>query len=140
VQSNVTGDDTGYSDAAFQHVGQLFFPEDLINSVYKLAPYHAHMSTLNRTLNSGDSVYKVANADGYSAIISTELLGETLADGLIGYITIGVNKSASAISTAGTEVNVQGYLPTVSLSSGAQVAANTNDLAQGYRVNGMRKV
>lgn len=85
-------------------------------------------------------MYKVANADGYSAIISTELLGETLADGLIGYITIGVNKSVSAISTTGTQVNVQVYLPTVSLSSGAQAAANTNDLAPGYRANGMRKV
>ena len=139
MQSNVTGDDTGYSDAATQHVGQLFFPEELINSVYKFSPYHAHLSTLNRTLNSEDSVYKVANTDGYSAIISTELLGETLAEGLIGYITIGVNKSAFAISTTGTDVNVQGYLPTVSLSSGAQAAANTNDIAQSYRANGMRK-
>ncbi|KAJ5762831.1 hypothetical protein N7533_001512, partial [Penicillium manginii] len=140
VQSNVTGDDTSYSDAAIQHIGQLFFPEELINSVYKLAPYHAHLSTLNRTLNSEDSVYKVAMTDGYSAMISTELLGETLADGLIGYITIGVNKSAAAIATTGTQVNVQGYLPTVSLTSGAQAAANTNDLAQGYRTNGMKKV
>ncbi|KAJ5933578.1 hypothetical protein N7454_005907, partial [Penicillium verhagenii] len=135
VQSNVTGDDTSYSDASIQHVGQLFFEEDLINSVYQLSPYHAHLSTLNRTLNAEDSVYTVAMTDGYSAIISTELLGETLADGLIGYITIGINKSASAISTTGTEVNVQGYIPTVSLTSGAQAAANTNDLAQGYRAN-----
>ncbi|KAJ5639667.1 uncharacterized protein N7484_007529 [Penicillium longicatenatum] len=62
-----------------------------------------------------------------------------LADGLIGYITIGVNKSASAISTTGGQVNVQGYIPTVSLTSGAQAAANTNDLAQGYRANGMKR-
>lgn len=38
VQFNVTGDDTSYSDAAIQHIGQLSFPEELINSVYKLAP------------------------------------------------------------------------------------------------------
>jgi hypothetical protein len=139
VQSNVTGDDTSYSDAAVQHVRQLFFEENLINSVYQLAPYHAHLSTLNRTLNAEDSVYKTAMADGYSAIISTELLGETLADGLIGYITIGVNKNASAISTTGGQVNVQGYIPTVSLTSGAQAAAYTNDLAQGYRANGMKR-
>ncbi|KAJ5144936.1 hypothetical protein N7448_002328 [Penicillium atrosanguineum] len=105
-----------------------------------LAPYHAHLSTLNRTLNSEDSVYSVANADRYSAIISTELVGEILADGLIGYITIGVNKSASAIATVGTQVNVQGYIPTVSLTSGAQAAANTKDPPEGYRANGMRKL
>ncbi|KAJ5999794.1 hypothetical protein N7481_000203 [Penicillium waksmanii] len=140
VQHNVTGDDTSYSVTAIQHIGQLFFPEELINSVYKLAPYHALLSTLNRTLNSEDSVYKSAMTDGYSAMISTELLGETLADGLIGYITIVVNKSAAAIATTGTQVNVQGYPPTVSLTSGAQAVANTNDLAQEYRANGMKKV
>lgn len=138
VQTNVTNDDTSYSDAATKHVGQLFFPEELINSVYQLAPYHAHFSTLNRTLNSEDSVYSVANYNGYSAMISTELIGETLAEGLIGYITIGVNKSASAIATTGQDVNVQGYLPTVSLSSSAQAAANTLDLTEGYRANGMK--
>ncbi|OJJ31959.1 hypothetical protein ASPWEDRAFT_139331 [Aspergillus wentii DTO 134E9] len=138
VQSHVNNTDTSYSDAAIQHVGQLFFTEELINSVYQLSPYASHLSTLNRTLNSEDSVYSVANADGNSAIISTQLLGETLAEGLIGYITIGVNKSASAIATTGQDVNVQGYLPTVSLSSSAQAAANTKDLAEGYKANGLR--
>ncbi|KAE8151790.1 Intradiol ring-cleavage dioxygenase [Aspergillus avenaceus] len=138
VQTNVTEDDTSYSDAAIQHVGQLFFTEDLINSVYQFAPYKSHLSTLNRTLNSEDSVYSVANADGYNAIISTELIGATLAEGLIGYITIGVNKSAEAINTTGESVNVQGYLPTVSLSASAQAAANTKDAAEGYKINGMK--
>ncbi|KAJ5673633.1 hypothetical protein N7507_002760 [Penicillium longicatenatum] len=99
----------------------------------------ANISPLGYNLfrrNAEDSVYKVAMTDGYSAIISTELLGETLAEGLIGYITIGVNKTVSAIATTGTQVNVQGYLPTVSLTSGAQAAANTKDLAEGYRANG----
>ncbi|CAG8230626.1 unnamed protein product [Penicillium olsonii] len=138
VQSKVKGDDTSYSDAATQHVGQLFFPEDLINSVYQLAPYHAHLATLNRTLNSEDSLYPTANSDGNDAIIATELLGQTLAEGLIGYITIGVNRSAEAIATTGEQVNVQGAIPTVSLSASAQAAANTIDMAQGYRPNGMR--
>jgi hypothetical protein len=39
-------------------------------------------------------------------MISTELVGEVLAEGLIGYITIGVNKSASAFATTGQDVNV----------------------------------
>ncbi|CAI7660233.1 unnamed protein product [Penicillium discolor] len=138
VQSKVDEDDTSYSAAATQHVGQLFFPEELINSVYKLAPYHAHLATLNRTLNSEDSLYPTANSDGNDAIISTELLGQTLAEGLIGYITIGVNRSAAAIATTGEQVNVQGAIPTVSLSASAQAAANTIDLAQGYRANGMK--
>ncbi|KAJ6086586.1 hypothetical protein N7467_005500 [Penicillium canescens] len=138
VQTNLTNDDTSYSDAATKHVGQLFFPGELINSVYQLAPYHAHLSTLTRTLNGEDSVYSIANDDGYPAMISTELVGETLAEGLIGYITIEVNKSASAIATTGQDVNVQGYLPTVSLSSSVQAASNTFDIAECYRANGMK--
>jgi hypothetical protein len=138
IQTNLINDDTNYSDAATKHVGQLFFPGELIHSDYQLAPYHAHLSTLNRTLNGGDSVYSVANDDGYSAIISTELVGETLAEGLIGYITIEINKSASAIATTGQDVNVQRYLPTVSLSSSVQAASNTLDIAECYRANVMK--
>jgi len=57
VQTNVTGKDSSYSVASVQHLGQLFFEEDLINSVYQEAPYRAHLSTLNRTTNAEDSLY-----------------------------------------------------------------------------------
>ncbi|KAJ6068122.1 uncharacterized protein N7446_005159 [Penicillium canescens] len=66
------------------------------------------------------------------------MVGETLAEGLIGYITIEVNKSASAIAATEEDVNVQGYLPTVSLISSARAAANTLDIAECHRTNGMR--
>lgn len=38
VQTKLTGKDSGYSVAGIQHLGQLFFEEDLINSVYQEAP------------------------------------------------------------------------------------------------------
>ncbi|KAJ6038355.1 hypothetical protein N7460_008126 [Penicillium canescens] len=44
VQTNLTNDDGSYSDAATKHVGQLFFPRELINSVYQLAPYYAQLT------------------------------------------------------------------------------------------------
>ena len=132
VQTNVSGKATSYSDAAVQHLGQLFFAEDLINEVYQRQPYYQHLSTLNRTTNAEDSLYSTANGDGYSAMISTSLLGTTIADGLAGYITIGVNRTATPATTTGGSVNVLGKIPTVTPSAGARKAAYDLDYAEGY--------
>ncbi|KAJ5704750.1 hypothetical protein N7536_000439 [Penicillium majusculum] len=111
VQTNVTGKDTSYSDAGVQHLGQLFFDENLINSVYQLSPYKAHLSTLN---------------------LDVSKLGDSLADGLVGYITIGVNRSATPAETTGGSVNDVGALPTVTPTLGAQAAAYALDASEGY--------
>ncbi|KAF3008357.1 hypothetical protein E8E14_009782 [Neopestalotiopsis sp. 37M] len=131
VQTNITNG-TGFSESAIQHIGQLFFEEDLLNQVYQLEPYSAHLETLNRTTNAEDSLYSSASGDGYSAVISVSQIGETLADGLVGYITIGVNTSASGLTTTGGSVNVQGYLPTVSVASSKLAEATAVDIADGY--------
>ncbi|CAI7677179.1 unnamed protein product [Penicillium palitans] len=131
VQTNVTGKDTSYSDSGVQHLGQLLFNEDLINSVYQLAPYKAHLSTLNRTTNSQDSLYSSANGDGYSAVVDVSKLGDSLADGLAGYITIGVNRSATPAEITGGSVNVVGALPTVTPTPGARTSAYVLDASEG---------
>lgn len=132
VQTNVTGKDTSYSDAGIKHLGQLFFDENLINLVYQLSPYKAHISTLNRTTNSEDTLYSSANGDGYSAVVDVSKLGDSLADGLVGYITIGVNRSATPAETTGGSVNDVGALPTVTPTLGAQAAAYALDASEGY--------
>lgn len=85
VQANITNG-TGYSESAVQHIGQLFFDEDLLNQVYQLDAYVGHLSTLNRTTNAEDSLFSSATSEGYSAIISVEQLGDELSDGLVGYV------------------------------------------------------
>lgn len=133
AQTNITNG-TSYSASKVQHVGQLFFDEDLLNSVYALSPYVEHLATLNRTTNAEDKLYSSASSDGYSAVISVSQLGDSLEDGLVGYvstificlkrrdanriqITIGVNTTADAIAVTGDSVNPQGWLPTVSVDS-----------------------
>lgn len=152
VQTNVTDNDYSYGDASVQHIGQIFFDEDLINAVYETSPYSDHLSTLNRTLTDVDSVYTVAATAGYSPVVSVEKLGDEYEDGLVGYITIGVNTSAAGLATTGNSVcvsfstknlgfdlkkfgrcsNPQGYLPTVTLSASAQASASSVDAADGY--------
>ncbi|TFA99571.1 hypothetical protein CCMA1212_008459 [Trichoderma ghanense] len=105
VQANITNG-TSYSASDVQHIGQLFFDEDLIDSVYELSPYSSHLSTLNRTTNAEDSLYGTATFEGYSAIIGITRIGDELSDGLVGYITIGVNTSAAGLTTTGGSINL----------------------------------
>lgn len=135
AQTNVTSSnytDSSYNAASVQHIGQLFFNETLINSVYELDPYSAHLDTLNRTINSEDSVYSVANGDGYSAEISVSLLGASISDGLVGYITVGVNSSAAALAVSGNTVNPMGVIPTVSVAESFRAQAINVDKAAEY--------
>ncbi|KAH8657833.1 Intradiol ring-cleavage dioxygenase [Xylariales sp. PMI_506] len=131
VQTDITNG-TSYSKSAVQHLGQLFFDEDLINSVYQLEPYSDHLATLNRTTNAEDSLYSSATSEGYSAMVSIQQLSDDLADGLVGYITIGVNSSAEAALTTGGSVNPVGLLPTVSVASSKYAEATAVDAADGY--------
>ncbi|KAI0008830.1 Intradiol ring-cleavage dioxygenase [Xylariaceae sp. FL0662B] len=123
---------TSYSASSVQHLGQVFFEEDLINSIYALEPYSAHLATLDRVTNSDDSLFSTANADGYGAVVSVEQIGANLADGLVGYITIGINRTAEAALTTGGSVNPQGFLPTVSVASSKYAEATAADIAAGY--------
>lgn len=87
AQTNITNG-TFYSQSKVQHIGQLFFEEELLNTVYALEPYAAHLDTLNRTTNAEDRLYSTASSEGYSAVISVSKLGDTVADGLVGYVSI----------------------------------------------------
>ncbi|KIY43498.1 aromatic compound dioxygenase, partial [Fistulina hepatica ATCC 64428] len=75
------------------HIGELFFDEDWNNKILSLYPYT--LNTNSRTANDDDDNFTQANSDGYSAVIDLELLGDDLSDGLVGYITIGVDPSAA---------------------------------------------
>jgi hypothetical protein len=132
VQTDVGNGSSSYSSASVQHIGQLFFEESLINSVYELDPYSAHLDTLNRTTNSEDPLYTSANGGGYSAVVSVSYLGDSIEDGLVGYITVGVNSTAAGLTTTGGSVNPVGVIPTVSVASSVRAAATAVDIADGY--------
>ncbi|KAI8258104.1 hypothetical protein K4K58_003541 [Colletotrichum sp. SAR11_239] len=131
VQANASSG-ISYSQSAIQHVGQLFFEEDLLSQVYAVSPYSSHLETLNRTTNDEDSVLSSASEDGYNPFISVSLLGDSIEDGLVGYITIGVNATGEEIATTGTDVNPQGWIPTVSVGTAKLAEATAADAAAGY--------
>lgn len=132
VQTAVVNGSTSYSEASVQHVGQIYIPQETIDSVYELAPYAAHLETLDIINNVDDKLYADANADGYAATMSIAMLGDAIADGLVGYITVGVNASAAAIAVSGGSVNALGVIPTISVADSVRAAATTVDMADGY--------
>jgi len=75
------------------HNGQFFFHEGWNDRVFAHPPYTDNPN--KRTLNKDDHILSEENADGNNAFMDLELLTDTFADGILGYITMGVNSSAS---------------------------------------------
>ncbi|KAH8655794.1 protocatechuate 3,4-dioxygenase beta subunit [Xylariales sp. PMI_506] len=73
--------------------GQIFLGEDLSEQLMALEPYVSH-TQINRTTNDIDSIYQQESENGYSPIISiVPLDGENVENGVVGYITIGVDSA-----------------------------------------------
>ncbi|CAO1625181.1 unnamed protein product [Parajaminaea phylloscopi] len=83
------------------HTGQFFFEDDINMQVDKLHPYNENPLLRpgkgGRTRNWDDSlqIFQDSFDNGYMPTFDVEFLGGVLQQGLIGYITMGVNMSAS---------------------------------------------
>jgi protocatechuate 3,4-dioxygenase beta subunit len=76
------------------HIGQLFYDQDLITEVEATYPYNTN--TIAITENADDNVFLAETEDSTSdPVINYAKLGNSLSDGLFGWITIAVNRSAS---------------------------------------------
>lgn len=72
-----------------RHVGQIYFSEDLNNQVVSQPAYQNTRHT--RTLNANDGLLAQGSANGYNAVAATQLLGDNIANGVLAYITLGVD-------------------------------------------------
>ncbi|EEB96438.1 hypothetical protein MPER_04430, partial [Moniliophthora perniciosa FA553] len=79
--------------ASLAHIGQLYLDDAFSDQVLALEPYTSN--TNYRTLNEDDGILQDQLEDDNNAFVAVELLGETLADGVLGYITVGVDSTAS---------------------------------------------
>lgn len=70
------------------HVGQLFFDQSLIDEIRKTAPYSTNGQVMVK--NDDDAILKdiSATADPFVEYI---MLGDTLKDGLLGWLKFGIN-------------------------------------------------
>ncbi|KAH9476000.1 hypothetical protein JR316_0011567 [Psilocybe cubensis] len=91
----------GFQAGRLAHTGQWFFDEELNMVVDKMYPYITNpiKDIRGRTRNSQDSLNIFQDSHGpegkYNPVFKTHLLGGVVSQGLIAYITMGVNASAS---------------------------------------------
>ena len=82
------------------HVGQIFFDQTLITEVETNAPYTENTQEL--MLNADDSIL-AEEADTVDPLVQYVYLGEAVSDGLLSWITIGIDPSESQeVSPAAT--------------------------------------
>ncbi|KAF8998534.1 Intradiol ring-cleavage dioxygenase [Cyathus striatus] len=79
--------DGGY----ISHVGQVFFDQSLITAVEQVVPYTSNAQRL--TLNSEDGILG-EEAASMDPVVKYTLLGDSLSDGILAWITIGVDKNS----------------------------------------------
>ncbi|QRW15659.1 intradiol ring-cleavage dioxygenase [Rhizoctonia solani] len=106
---------------SLHHIGQLFFEDDLNNKIVTQGAYAN--TTQSRTYNTEDNILDSENADGYNAIASTELLGETETDGILAYITIGVDPTFVGSITSTNYVTAELEEPTTSTTAAPETTA-----------------
>ncbi|KAH7317963.1 Intradiol ring-cleavage dioxygenase [Rhexocercosporidium sp. MPI-PUGE-AT-0058] len=71
--------------------GQIYIPDDIALELMAVEPY-ASRTTINRTTNADDYVFGQGFANGYNPVIDLVAAdGVDMANGVIGYITIGIN-------------------------------------------------
>jgi len=90
-----------FSGDRLAHVGQFFFDDEITLTVDKMHPYTENpiANTYGRTRNWRDSLNIFEDAQGpegkYDPTFKLHFLGGVIRQGLIGYITMGVNASVS---------------------------------------------
>lgn len=75
-----------------RHIGQLYFDQSLIAAVEQLSPYSTNTQPL--TTNAEDSIAPDEATAEYDPFLSYVMLGDSLLDGLLMWITVGLNTSA----------------------------------------------
>lgn len=93
TKSNVTvRENSTTAGGAVTHIGQLFYPEALVTEVEATAPYNSN--TQAYTSNDEDMWSIVQAENDYDPFPQFVYIGETVSDGLLAWIQIGINSTA----------------------------------------------
>jgi protocatechuate 3,4-dioxygenase beta subunit len=93
-------DNGTFTNGRLAHTGQFFFDDDVQMMIEQMWPYHLNpiRETWGRTRNWRDSLNIFEDSHGpeglYNPVFHIEMLGSILNQGIISYITMGINKSA----------------------------------------------
>ncbi|KAF7333005.1 Extracellular dioxygenase [Mycena venus] len=86
---NILVHPTGSETSGVAHVGQLFFTDPWTDIISQYTNYN--QNTNSRMKNAADPSFAAANKNGFNSIIDIEEIHDDWPEGIIGYITVGVN-------------------------------------------------
>ncbi|KAH7366617.1 Intradiol ring-cleavage dioxygenase [Pyrenochaeta sp. MPI-SDFR-AT-0127] len=94
TKTNVTVRENGTTgaDGAVTHIGQLFYPEELVAAVEATEPYN--QNTQAYTSNDEDMWSIIQAENDYDPFPQFVYLGDDITDGLMAWIQIGINATA----------------------------------------------
>jgi len=92
VHPNWTGGTSVKSNTA-AYIGRLYFTDQWSVVIGGASPYS--QNTIPKTPNVQDPVWSQASGGGYSPIIDIEEIHDDWPEGVVGYITVGVNPGSS---------------------------------------------
>ncbi|TDZ74427.1 hypothetical protein CTRI78_v000810 [Colletotrichum trifolii] len=113
------------------HIGQLFWDQDLVEAVEALHPYNTNAVAV--TLNADDHVVADelgANADS-DPFFQYAYLGDGVEDGLFGWITIGINRTASYETSYSFEYTESGGVAVENDAGGSGVSGGAPPSGSG---------
>ncbi|KAF3169599.1 hypothetical protein TWF106_002123 [Orbilia oligospora] len=88
------------------HVGQLFFDEDLRSAVEDLAPYNTNTQSV--ISNERDRIAHQQAENDYDPFVKYAYLGDSVADGILAWITVGIDQDAESDPYVATELTENG--------------------------------
>ncbi|KAK6528582.1 hypothetical protein TWF281_009821 [Arthrobotrys megalospora] len=88
------------------HVGQLFFDEDLRSAVEDLAPYNTNNQRV--ISNEQDQIAHQQAENDYDPFVKYAYLGDSVADGILAWITVGVDQNAEIDPYVAAELTENG--------------------------------
>ncbi|EWC48827.1 hypothetical protein DRE_00132 [Drechslerella stenobrocha 248] len=91
------------------HVGQLFFDEGLRRAVEALEPYSTN--TQSEISNAQDQIAHQQAENDYDPFMRYAYLGDNVADGLLAWITVGVDSDAELDPYVAAELTEAGGVP-----------------------------
>ena len=103
--ASVADNDTLSDQGSIDHVGQIFFDQDLITQVEAVEPYASNEQAI--TQNADDMIASQA-AEDVDPFATYVLLGSDISDGVLAWTTIGVNITADYTVSAAATIYADG--------------------------------
>jgi protocatechuate 3,4-dioxygenase beta subunit len=81
-----------FTGGTAKHIGHMYFDEDLRTAVEATVPYSSNRQTV--TTNAQDSIAPDEATEEFDPFLNYVMLGDSLSDGLLMWMTIGIDTSA----------------------------------------------